>query len=59
MRARTGPLVYASRMSAKVDSAAVQDGYQLYHQPGGRRVRGSGRQGARGSGSRGGGETES
>ena len=24
-------LVYASRMSAKVDSAAVQDGYQLYH----------------------------
>jgi uncharacterized protein len=25
------PLVYASRMSAKVDSAAVQDGYQLYH----------------------------
>jgi hypothetical protein len=26
-----GPLMYASRMSAKVDSAAVQDGYQLYH----------------------------
>jgi hypothetical protein len=25
------PLVYASRMTAKVDSAAVQDGYQLYH----------------------------
>ena len=25
------PLVYASRMSAKVDSCAVQDGYQLYH----------------------------
>jgi len=25
------PLVYASRMSAKVGSAAVQDGYQLYH----------------------------
>jgi hypothetical protein len=25
------PLVYASRMSAKVDSAALQDGYQLYH----------------------------
>jgi hypothetical protein len=25
------PLVYASRMSAKVDSAAVQDGFQLYH----------------------------
>ena len=27
----TSPLIYASRMSAKVDSAAVQDGYQLYH----------------------------
>jgi hypothetical protein len=26
-----GPLVYASRTAAKVDSAAVQDGYQLYH----------------------------
>jgi hypothetical protein len=25
------PFVYASRISAKVDSAAVQDGYQLYH----------------------------
>jgi len=25
------PLVYASRMAAKVDSAAVQDGYQIYH----------------------------
>ena len=25
------PLIYASRMSAKVDSAAIQDGYQLYH----------------------------
>ena len=25
------PLVYASRTSAKVDNAAVQDGYQLYH----------------------------
>jgi hypothetical protein len=24
-------LVYASRMSAKVDSSALQDGYQLYH----------------------------
>jgi hypothetical protein len=24
-------LVYASRISAKVDSAAVQDGYQIYH----------------------------
>lgn len=25
------PLAYASRMAAKVDSAALQDGYQLYH----------------------------
>jgi uncharacterized protein len=25
------PLVYASRMSAKIDNTAVQDGYQLYH----------------------------
>lgn len=25
------PLIYASRMSAKVDSAALQDGYSLYH----------------------------
>jgi hypothetical protein len=25
------PLIYASRMAAKVDSGAVQDGYQLYH----------------------------
>ena len=25
------PLLYASRMTAKVDNAAVQDGYQLYH----------------------------
>ncbi len=25
------PLIYASRMSAKIDSAAVQDGYKLYH----------------------------
>jgi len=25
------PLVYASKIAAKVDSAAVQDGYQLYH----------------------------
>jgi len=25
------PLVYASRMAAKVDSAALQDGYQIYH----------------------------
>ncbi len=32
---RTGldaaPLVHASRLSAKVDNSAVQDGYQLYH----------------------------
>jgi hypothetical protein len=25
------PLVYASRIAAKVDSSALQDGYQLYH----------------------------
>lgn len=25
------PLVYASRLSAKVDNSAVQDGYRLYH----------------------------
>lgn len=25
------PLTYASRMAAKVDNAALQDGYQLYH----------------------------
>lgn len=25
------PLVYASRMSAKVDSAGLQDGFQIYH----------------------------
>ncbi|MEW5694117.1 MAG: DUF763 domain-containing protein [Candidatus Hydrogenedentota bacterium] len=25
------PLVYASKLSAKVDNSAVQDGYQLYH----------------------------
>src|SRR5437899_1272122 len=25
------PLLYASRLAAKVDGAAVQDGYQLYH----------------------------
>ena len=25
------PLVYASRMAAKVDSSALQDGYQIYH----------------------------
>ncbi len=28
---RADRLVYASKMSAKVDSAAVQDGYELYH----------------------------
>jgi hypothetical protein len=26
-----GPLIYSSKMAAKVDSCAVQDGYQLYH----------------------------
>ncbi|MDD5452827.1 MAG: DUF763 domain-containing protein [Candidatus Bipolaricaulis sp.] len=26
-----GPLIYASRMVAKVDSAALQDGFQIYH----------------------------
>ena len=30
-RSRTQALVYNSRMSAKVDSSLVQDGYQLYH----------------------------
>lgn len=25
------PLIYASRLSAKVDSVAIQDGYQIYH----------------------------
>lgn len=29
--AKTDTIVYASRMVAKVDSAAVQDGYSLYH----------------------------
>lgn len=28
---KTGALKYISRLTAKVDSAAVQDGYQLYH----------------------------
>src|SRR5438309_9363698 len=32
---RTGnqaePLIYASKLAAKVDCSAVQDGYQLYH----------------------------
>lgn len=27
----TSPLIYASKMSAKVDSAGIQDGYELYH----------------------------
>ncbi|MEW5826561.1 MAG: DUF763 domain-containing protein [Candidatus Bipolaricaulota bacterium] len=31
MGSEAGPLVRASRTSAKVDSAAVQDGYQIYH----------------------------
>lgn len=26
-----GPLIYASRMAAKVDNAGLQDGYQIYH----------------------------
>jgi len=25
-----GPLIYVSRIAARVDSVAVQDGYQLY-----------------------------
>jgi hypothetical protein len=29
--ADAAPLIYASRMSAKVDSSALQDAYQLYH----------------------------
>jgi uncharacterized protein len=31
IKADAGKLVYASRMAAKVDNNAVQDGYQLYH----------------------------
>ncbi len=31
LRINPSSLVYASRMSAKVDSSALQDGYQLYH----------------------------
>ncbi|MBM4452194.1 MAG: DUF763 domain-containing protein [Chloroflexi bacterium] len=31
LNANPSKLVYASRMSAKVDSSGVQDGYQLYH----------------------------
>ena len=31
IKADASSLVYASRMSAKVDNSALQDGYQLYH----------------------------
>jgi hypothetical protein len=31
IKSDTASLVYASRMSAKVDNSALQDGYQLYH----------------------------
>ncbi|MDD4766718.1 MAG: DUF763 domain-containing protein [Desulfotomaculaceae bacterium] len=31
LQINVGSLQYASRMSAKVDSAAIQDGYQIYH----------------------------
>ena len=31
LKVNPAPLVYASRMSAKVDNSALQDGYQLYH----------------------------
>ena len=31
LKVHPSPLVYASRMSAKVDNSALQDGYQLYH----------------------------
>lgn len=31
IKVNTSPLVYASRMTAKVDNSALQDGYQLYH----------------------------
>jgi hypothetical protein len=31
LRVNPSSLVYASRMSAKVDNSALQDGYQLYH----------------------------
>ncbi len=31
LKVNPSPLVYASRMSAKVDNSALQDGYQLYH----------------------------
>jgi hypothetical protein len=31
LKVNPSSLVYASRMSAKVDNSALQDGYQLYH----------------------------
>ncbi len=31
LKSDTSTLVYASRMAAKVDNSALQDGYQLYH----------------------------
>jgi len=31
LKVNSSSLVYASRMSAKVDNSALQDGYQLYH----------------------------
>jgi hypothetical protein len=31
LRVDPGPLVYASKMAAKVDSSGLQDGYQIYH----------------------------
>jgi len=31
LKSDTSPLIYASRMAAKVDNSALQDGYQLYH----------------------------
>lgn len=31
LRCNVNTLIYASKMAAKVDSAAVQDGYQIYH----------------------------
>jgi hypothetical protein len=31
LRADPEPLVYASKMAAKVDSSGLQDGYQIYH----------------------------
>jgi len=31
LKVNPSPLVYASRMAAKVDNSALQDGYQLYH----------------------------